>query len=87
MILDKTQLDFLNSEFKLTKSDLANIPKDKWHEIREKCADIEISETIIDEPDETLTEEDDAYYDCVHCTERGEIAASIVNITYKALFS
>ncbi|WP_432651438.1 hypothetical protein [Huintestinicola sp.] len=84
--LSEAQLEFLKLEFGLTEKEISKLSLDEWHKIREKCADIEIEETYLDELDESLTEDDDEFYDCVHCTERGEIAASIVDLKYKQLF-
>ena len=73
--LSHKQLDFLEKEFSVTETNIKNMDIDKWTELREKCFEIEGAEAM-DIPSDT----------CV-LPNRGEIAASIVDTTYKALFS
>ena len=72
--LSHKQLDFLKKEFSVTETDIKKMDIDKWTELREKCFEIEGAEAM-DIPSDT----------CV-LPDRGEIAASIVDTTYKALF-
>lgn len=73
--LSHEQLEFLKKEFSVTEADINNMDIDRWTELREKCFEIEGAEAM-NIPSDT----------CV-LPNRGEIAASIVDVTYKALFS
>lgn len=73
--LSHKQLDFLEKEFSITETDINNMDIDKWTELREKCFEIEGAEAM------GISSET-----CI-LPDRGEIAASIVDTPYKALFS
>ncbi len=65
--LNKEMLDLINKEFGLTEDDVAGMDKDKWHELKLKCFDVECRE--IDAKGE--------------CSDYGEVAADIVSLKYK----
>lgn len=71
--LSHKQLEFLEKEFSIKETDIQNMDIDRWTELREKCFEIEGAEAM-DIPSDTCALPD-----------RGEIAASIVDTTYKAL--
>ena len=72
--LSHKQLEFLEKEFSVTETDIQNMNIDRWTELREKCFEIEGAEAM-DIPSDTCA-----------LSDRGEIAASIVDTAYKALF-
>lgn len=74
-MLSNEQKKFLNSEFNIPESEIQNISLPRWKEIRLKCFDIEGAEAM------GISSET-----CI-LPDRGEIAASIVDTPYKALFS
>lgn len=59
--LSDEQIKFLNDEFGITKGKLINITKEEWHDIREKCFDIELDEMT----DEDTTERGELASDIV----------------------
>ena len=73
--LSRKQLDFLKKEFSISETDIDDMDIDRWTELREKCFEIEGAEAM------------DISSDTCILPERGEIAASIVDTPYKALFS
>lgn len=73
-IFDEKQLEFLEKEFGITKSDIAGYSEEEWKEIRLKCFAIE-GDFAMD-----MADSDSAYL-----PERGEIAASIADTKYSEL--
>lgn len=69
------QLKFIKDEFGIDLDVIKNINIDEWQKIREKCADIECNEAV------------NIFYGDYDDTSREDIAASIVNIKFKNLFS
>ncbi len=74
MELNEKQLDFLKTEFGLTKEDIGKMTADQWKEIREKCFYIEADELMDLEDDEEAEE-----------SERCKLATSIANIKFSQL--
>ena len=74
-MLSNEQKNFLKSEFNIPENEIQNISLTRWKEIRLKCFDIEGAEAM------GISSET-----CI-LPDRGEIAASIVDTPYKALFS
>lgn len=72
MTLSKEQLEFLNLEFSITEKDMEDMTEEQWFSIREKSFLIEAEE---------VNEEGDGI------SERGEIAASIADVTYRMLIN
>lgn len=75
-MLNEKQLSFLKNEFDVGKSDIEKMTVEQWKEIRLRCFEFEGDEAL-----------DAAESDSAELSERGEIAASIVNTKYKQLFS
>lgn len=73
--LSHKKLEFLKKKFSVTEADINNMDTDRWTELREKCFEIEGAEAM------------NIPFDTCVLPNRDEIAASIVNVTYKALFS
>ena len=65
--LNDKMFGLIEKEFGFSKDDVAKMGKEKWHDMRLKCFDIECAE--IDEDGE--------------CSDYGEIAADIVSLKYK----
>lgn len=76
MKLNEKQLEFLRTEFSLTKEDIENMTADGWKEVREKCFYIEADELMDIEEDEEAEE-----------SERCQIATTIANIKFSQLNS
>ena len=74
--LNEKKLSFLKNEFDVGKSDIEKMTVEQWKEIRLRCFEFEGDEAL-----------DSAESDSAELSERGEIAASIVNTKYKQLFS
>lgn len=70
MNISAEQLEFLKKEFGFQKPDIAKMSKEEWTAVREKCFMIEAEE--VDEDTEEISE-------------RGELASSIADLTYKKL--
>ena len=49
MRLSDKQLHFLKKELFISKDDICSMTKKQWHEVREKCLDIEVEEAIKEE--------------------------------------
>ncbi len=69
--LSEIQLKLLEDEFGITSEQLQTLTKDEWTSIREKCFWLECNEV------------DDNTGDC---SEKGEIAADIADVTFAKLF-
>ncbi len=74
MKLSEKQLDFLKTEFGITKEDIGKMTADQWKEIREKCFNIEADE-LMDLGDDEEAEE----------SERCKLATSIADIKFSQL--
>lgn len=70
MNISAEQLEFLNNEFGYQKADIAKMSQEEWTLVREKCFMIEAEE--VDENTEEISE-------------RGKLASSIADLTYKKL--
>lgn len=77
--LTDRQLQFLQEEFGLTLEKIQGMTKQEWHQVREDCFDIEAAEVVDDGDDEDP--------DTETISEKGEIAASVADVTYKVLFA
>jgi len=74
MKLSKKQLEFLQTEFSLTKEDIDGMTADQWKEVREKCFYIEADELLDLGEDEEAEE-----------SKRCQMATSIANVKFSQL--
>lgn len=74
-MLNEKQLDFLKTEFNIDKEAIGKMTIEEWREIRIKCFELEGGEAL-----------DAAGEDSTELSERGEIAASIVDTKYRQIF-
>lgn len=73
-MLNSDQIAFLKEQFDISEKDIKNISLQKWKEIRLKCFEIEGVEAMKIADENT----------CI-LSDLGEIAASIVDTTYKQI--
>jgi len=75
MTLSVAHKNFLETEFGLSVTQVADMGIEQLRNIREMCFDIEVSEAVVADNDNT------------DVSERGEIAAELVNIIKSAIKS
>lgn len=70
MNLSRQQIQFLQKELSVSEDEVSNMTMEDWHQVRERCLDIEVEEAVKEDTEDAVD------------WERCDMAASIVNIKF-----